>query len=81
MKSCRKSKEILNALRKYIDPLDNLVVFHLSQYSLKIWEAHRNKHREIFTNIEAAEKQFVRQGRTVSRIRATLAKRHGWNGI
>ena len=74
----RNAKQTLASLKNYIAPLDSAVEFHVSRYALTVWTKHRNKHQEIFINMEETEKQMTAAARAMTRIKKRLASRHGW---
>ena len=53
---------------------------YLVPFKRTIWDQHRDKHKEIFVNIEHTEKQMIDASRKISRIKRLLAYRHGWSG-
>ena len=76
----RNAKKTRDAFNKYLAPFDNAVELHVSHYALSLWDSHREKHKEIFVNIEHTEKQLTNAARTITRIKRRLASRHGWSG-
>ena len=76
----RNAKKTRDALNKYLAPFDNALELHVSNYALSLWDKHREKHKEIFVNIDYTEKQLTNAGRSITRIKRQLALRHGWSG-
>ena len=82
----RNAKKTRDTFTKYISPLDSAVEFHVhvhfhvhvAQYAISVWDKHREKHKEIFANIEDTETQLVIASRAITRIKRRLAARHGW---
>ena len=77
----QNAKKTRDTFNKYLAPFDNAVELHASNYATEtLWDKHREKHKEIFVNMEHTEKQLTNAARAITRIKRQLASRHGWSG-
>ena len=64
----QNAKKTRDTFNKYLAPFDNAVELHASNYATEtLWDKHREKHKEIFVNIEHTEKQLTNAARAITR--------------
>jgi hypothetical protein len=72
------AKKVTLLMNAYMEPLDNSLEEQIACFAIKKWNKHHERYKEIFSNLDASNKEVRRLRRQIQNKREEIALAHGF---